>query len=554
MFTLVRRAFLALSNRLRRRHRHLDYILLNLPAALPALPAPRSWLRRRLQGTPPLSLLDLDKIFVQIGADPRPKGVVLLLSGLSMSLADLQTLRESIRRLRATGKRVIAYGQGYGFGQYYVASGCDEILLQPGGDLSTIGLRQQTVFLKDALDRVGVSLDVVAISPFKGAYDSLSRASISPEAQQQFDWILDSRFDMLLQGIADGRGWTVDRARDMVDTSPHLDTAALEAGYVDAVLNQEGLSTHLQTAHLVTWGRAKRMLFRQIGPSSRKKVLILPVVGTMVAGESAKPPGGIPLPVPFLGTERVGDRTVVRQVRSIMKRKNVAAVVLFVDSPGGVAIAAEAMTSALEQLSKDRPVVVYMNGVAASGGYYIATAGRWIMAQPGTLTGSIGVVSAKPVAGSLLDRFQVHAHEFTRGANAGLYSEQHPFTDAQRAQVRASIEHIYRQFLGRVARSRSITQDKVDEVGGGRVWTGAQAQSLGLLDELGDLHAALRKARQLADLPDDTPFVIYEGKGPPLPPQLAPADQPAVLLAYLHDSLRHIANLTPQLLLPVDWR
>ncbi len=181
----------ALRNRLRRRHKHLDYILLNLPSTLPSLPEHRSWLRQRLQGSAPLSLTQLDRIFRQIGDDPRPRGVILHVGALAMSLADLQTLRASIQRLRAKGKRVIASAPMYTIGPYYVASGCDAILLQPGGELMTVGLRDETVFLKDALDTLGITLDVVAISPYKGAFDRFTRGDISPEGRAQLEWLLD---------------------------------------------------------------------------------------------------------------------------------------------------------------------------------------------------------------------------------------------------------------------------------------------------------------------------------------------------------------------------
>jgi protease IV len=549
----LRRGVVTFGNRLRRRYTDLDYVMLNLPDAMPPLPESRSWIRQRLQGPPPLSLLDLDRIFERIADDPRPKGVILMMRGLMMSLADLETLRQSIFRLRGRGKRVVCYAQMYGLGQYFVASACDEILIQPGGELMTVGLREEAMFLKDTLDTIGVQLDVVAISPYKGAYDRLSRSTMSPEGREQLEWILDSRYEILLNGFAQGRGWTHEQARAFVDTSPHLDTAALAAGYVDGVLNEEALAAHLGVKHLVTWKSASKMLFVKLKKESDKYVALLRVAGLMISGESGEPPVNIPIPIPFVGGERAGDRTVVRHVRGLMKNENAAAVILFIDSGGGLATAAEAMTSALEELAKTRPVVVFMNSVAASGGYYIATAGRWIVAQPGTITGSIGVVTAKPVTSGLMERAHVNTVEFTRGANATLYSEAEPFTEEQRARVRGSITHIYGQFVRRVARSRKLSEEAVDALGGGRVWTGVQAKANGLVDEIGDLQAALKKARELANLPADTPLYRVEGKGKPLPPQVAEAANPAAALTYLLDNARSIANGSAQVIMPVWW-
>ncbi len=517
---------------------------------MPALPESRGWLRQRIQGAPPLSLWDLERIFQRIAADPRPKGVILKINGLALSLADLQTLRGSIARLRERGKRVIVFAQTYTLAQYYVASAADEILLQPGGELMTVGLRQEAIFLKDALSTVGVELDVVAITPYKGAFDQFSRSDISPEGREQLEWLLDSRYAMIVSGIAEGRRGSLDAARALIDSSPHVAEAALAQGYVDAVLNEEGFAEHLKTKHLVLWKDATRRLLIRRQPRGEKHVALLTITGMMTPGESMEPP--IDLPIPFVGGERAGDQTVVRQVRALMKDESAAAVVLYIDSGGGAVVAAEAMTSALEQLAQQRPLVVYMNAVAGSGGYYVATPARWIVAQPGTITGSIGVITAKAVAGSLREKLHVHTVEFTRGANADIYGDDAPFSETQRAQMRTTVETIYRQFVERVSRSRHMSAEAVDAVGGGRVWTGEQALERGLVDQLGDLRAALAKARELANLPDDAPVALVQGKAKPLPPQLAV--DPAAALRYALDNARALANGTAQVIMPIEWK
>ncbi|MEO8392301.1 MAG: signal peptide peptidase SppA [Chloroflexota bacterium] len=533
------RLSLALRNRRRRRAKDLDYILITLPATMPALPESRSWLVQRVRGAAPLSLWDLDRNFRRIAADPRPKGVILRINGLAMSLADLQTLRGSILRLRASGKRVICFAQYYDVAQYYVASATDEIILQPGGELMTIGLRQEAIFLKDALASVGVQFDVVAITPYKGAYDQFSRDSISPEGREQLEWLLDSRYRMIIDDIATGRECTPGAARALIDTSPHTAEAALSAGYVDAVINEEGFAAHLKTKHLVLWKDAEKKLLLRAKPVSEKHITLLKISGLMMPGESMQPP--ISLPIPFIGGERAGDVSVVRQIRSVMRDKQSAAVVLFIDSGGGAVVSAEAMTSALEELAKTRPLVVYMNSVAASGGYYVATPARWIVAQPGTITGSIGVITAKLVAGGLREKFHVNTLEFTRGANASIFSDSAPFSDSQRAQMRTSIETVYQDFVGRVARSRSLSTEAVDRISGGRVWTGTQALDHHLIDQLGDLRAALAKARELAKLPDDTPVALV-------------ASDPAAALSYPLDNARALVNGAAQVVTPVWWK
>jgi protease-4 len=551
-FRALRRAALGLAN-WRRSFAKLDYIVITLPQAMPALPEYRNWLQKRIRGAPPMSLWELDRLFEQIAGDARPQGVVLHLRGFLMGLADLQTLRGSIVRLKDKGKRVICFAQMYDTASYYIASAGDEIIMQPGGEVMTMGLRQEAVFLRDALDSIGVSLDVVAISPFKGAFDQFSRSDISPEGREQLNWLLDSRYQIVVDGIAAGRRMTPDAVRAMFDGAPYLDSAAQEAGYVDAILTEEGLARRLNVKYLVPLDRARRSLRKQWRETSGRYVALLRVAGLMFPGESGAPPGNIPIPIPFIGGERAGDLTVVRQVRNLMRNKQAAAVVLYVDSGGGASMAAEAMTSALAELAQDRPLVVYMNNVAASGGYYIATPAQWIVAQPGTITGSIGVVSGKPVTSGLWGKLHVNRMEFVRGLNAALYSDIAPFTDQQRARMFESVTHVYQQFVGHVARSRKLSPEAVDAVSGGRVWMGVQAKEHGLVDELGDIRAALDKARQLANLPEHAPPVMVQGKGKPLAPQLAEEANPAAMLIYLRDNLRALANGSMQMLMPLWW-
>lgn len=543
------RLWLAVDNR-RRAFRKIDYILLTLPAEMPVLPEPRGWIQRRLLGAPPFSLLEVERLFRRIGDDPRPKAVILHLRGLNMSLADLQTLRGSIQRLRGCGKRVICYAQLYDNRLYYVASAADEIILQPGGELVTTGLRAEAVFLKDALDVVGIGLDSVAISPYKGAFDRFTRAAPSPEGREQLEWLLDSQYDIFVQGIAEGRGLTPEAARAMIDGAPYLDEEALAAGYVDAVLTEEALRKRLDSPHILTSDQAQKALYRKPRPRADRCVAILRVGGLMIPGESGSLPADVP--IPFIGGERAGDITVVRQVRALMKNKRAAAVVLLIDSGGGAAITAEAMTAALSELAVDRPLVACMNGVAASGGYMIAAPARWIFAQPATLTGSIGVISAKAVTNGLWERLHIHRYEFVRGDNAAIFSDFTPYTEAQRERILRGVRHHYSRFVASVAAGRRLTPEAVEAVGGGRVWTGAQALERGLVDELGDIHAAIAKARALANLPDDAPVCLVRGKTEPLPPQVAAS--PAAMLDDLLKTFALIGGGQPLALLPFEWR
>jgi protease-4 len=545
------------ANRVRERF-EIDYVVFELDSVMPALPLERNFIQERIFGEPPMSLMEFDRALRRVARDSRVKGVLLILRGFAMSLADLQTLRDSLKRFRESGKRLVCYAQEYDLSTYYIAAAADTVLMQPGGIVATIGLNQQAVFLKDALDQVGVSMDVVAISPYKGALDQVSRSDISEEGRQQLEWLLDSRYNQLVSALAEGRKRSQDDIQAMIDSAPYIDQEALSGGWVDALLNEEQIPSHLGVEHLIYWDEAQMQLmdvWRKIQP---KYVAVLELAGMIVPGESQQPPPiPLPVPLPLMGEAQLGDATVVQQVRQLIEDDNAAAVILFIDSPGGSASASEAMTSALEQLAKSRPVVVYMNAVAASGGYYIATPASYIVAQPGTITGSIGVINGKAVTPGLFQRLHINRLNFWRGRNATIFADTAPFTDEQRQTVRKIIERIYDQFVERVANSRGMSAEAVDAISSGRVWTGEQALANGLVDELGNLDAAARKARELAKVGADVPLRIYreqpkKQRPPKLVQQAVRALMPFAGLSYLYSSTRKTLNGSAQVLMPFE--
>lgn len=532
-----------------RRFKKVDYVLFTLPGAMPSLPEKRPWLMRRLRGDPPMSQYELDEAFQRVANDPRVKGVILHMRGGRMGLADLQTLRQSIVDLRASGKRVVCFSASdYNLDTYFVASAADEILIQQIGGLLMPGLQRTAGFLKDALAAIGVQFEVVAIAPYKTAGDMLALNAPTPEFEEQVNRIMDSSFDILVEGIAEGRNMAPDAVRAMIDSAIHLDQEALDVGYVDGMVSEENLAQHLGVKHILAWDQAKKTLYKQWRKKHSKYIALVRIGGMIVDGESGKPP--VPLPIPILGNERAGDLTVVQHVRRVIKDKRAAALVLFVDSGGGSASSSEAMAAALREFNKTRPVVVYMSNVAASGGYWVSTPGRWIVAQPGTITGSIGVIMGKVVNQEMYTKLHINRVEFKRGENAGIFAGTTPFTDAQRTRMRESVVYMYNAFTALVAGSRNLTQEAVDAVGGGRVWTGVQALDHGLVDELGGLDVALKKARELADLPTDAPLVFPTFKGKPLPPELVEQANPAAVLQYIQDGVQAVGSGKAQLIMP----
>ena len=542
----------SLLNMQRARVKAIDYVMIKVPSSFAPVPKERNLIQRQILGAPPMSLMEFVSALERISEDPRPLGVILYFRGLSASTADLQSMRDAILSLRDKGKRVLSFAPGYRTMEYYVASACDEILLPPGGMLETSGLFSQQVFLKDGLGAVGLQFDAVAISPYKGAADALTRTEPSPEGKEQTNWLLDSIYDMVVEGIAATRKMKPDEVKYMIDGALHISDAALDRGYVDGVMNEEQLLEYLGVTKITMWEEADGQIYLPERDFSRKYVGVIYAGGTIVDGESATPPSDMPIPIPFVGGERLGDITLNQQVRHLMRDPQCGALVLYIDSGGGSATASESMASALAEIAKSRPLVVFMGGVAASGGYYIATPAHWIVAQAGTITGSIGVLMGKLVNSDMLKKLRFNAFSYLRGDNADLISGESHFSDAQRDMIRASIDHIYEQFLGRVAESRGKSSAEIDAIGGGRVWTGEQALQNGLVDELGNLRTAIDKARELAKLPETAPSVLIREKGKPIGVQVA-EQNPAAMVRYVAEGVEHLSNRA-QCIMPFEWR
>ena len=542
----------SLLNMQRARLRAIDYVMIKVPTSFAPVPKERNFVQRQVLGEPPMSLMELVSALDRIGDDPRPLGVILYFRGLSASTADLQSIRDAILRLRDKGKRVLSYAPGYRTSEYYVASACDEILLPPGGMLETSGLFSQQVFLKDGLGAVGLQWDSVAISPYKGAADMLARSEPSPEGREQTNWLLDSVFDTIIDGIAATRKMKPEEVKYMIDGALHVADDALDKGYVDGVMNEEGLLDHLGVTKITLWEEANGQILLPERDFSKKYIGVIYAGGAIVDGESATPPSDMPIPIPFVGGERLGDITLNQQVRNLMRDPQCGALVLYIDSGGGSATASESMAAALGEFAKARPLVVYMGGVAASGGYYIATPAHWIVAQAGTITGSIGVLMGKLVNSEMLKKLRFNAFSYLRGDNSDLIAGDSAFTEAQREMIRRSVDNIYEQFIVRVAESRGTSVDAIDAIGGGRVWTGAQALERGLVDELGDLQTAIDKARELAKLGSEAPAVLLREKGKPIGVQVA-EQNPAAMVKYVADGVELLSNRT-QCLMPFEWR
>jgi len=504
---LARNSWLALTNCRRFVQRKgMDYVVLTLSGTFPERtpqqrrPFPLSLLR---WPPPPLSVQAFADALDRLAIDPRVDGVVLIVSDLAAGLPTCGGLRQAVARFREAGKTAIAYLHDPSLPAYYLASACDQILAPESATFRAAGLWSETLFLRDTLALAGLEADIEAIAEYKVTPDTYRRTEMTEPHRQMLESILDSVYEHILEAIAGGRGLDPEQVQALLDQAPLTAEAARDAGLLDAVCYQDELPVHLGTdkepAALVTWHQVRRRLVRPRHWHSRRSIGIISLEGVIVTGPSRQLPIPLPIPLPLPGAQ-AGSDTLIQQLRAAAQDKSLAAVVLHVDSPGGSALASDLIWREMVHLRRLKPVVVYMSNSAASGGYYVSAPANAIIAQPATITGSIGIWGGKIVTQGLYDKVRANREVIARGKNAGLYADTAPFDDEQRAKIRADIGAGYARFKARVAQGRGMAEEEVERIARGRVWTGEQALAQGLLDELGDLQAAASRARILAGL------------------------------------------------------
>lgn len=539
----VRVLLRSIRNLPRRLGKSPEWVSFLLEEAYPVLPLPKAKGVQRFLQKKQTSLHELRSHFDRVVDDRRVKGVVLHLRPTPMPLAHIEILREMVSSLRKAGKRVVAWSHSYSTSSYYLACACDEILCQETGVINVLGVRRGFMFLKDGLQKAGLEGDMLQITPYKTAADMITRNNMSEESRQMAEWLADSTFNEFVDAVAEGRSISADNARKLIDNSPYMDSSGVEVGLLDKLVTEEDLPAHLaggsKPVRIVPWDQArKKIMPKPLHPPS-KYIALLRIEGDIIDGRSSRPPIKGPA-IPFLLSERVGDLTVVEQVRKAIKDKRAAGAVLFIESGGGSATSSEAMAAALRQLAAKKPLVASMGWVAGSGGYWVAAPAQWIVAEPTTLTGSIGVLSGKIVNAGLFEKLSVNREMIARGESSTMNDSYRHYTPEERQKVRDSIVRFYDLFLARVSASRRKSRDEIDAIAGGRVWTGKQALDNGLIDGLGSLETAIDKAKELARLPDWAPVrEVRTGKKP-----VAPVPTAAAALTYAMEGVR-LFNMAP---------
>lgn len=449
-----------------------------------------------------LTLRDLIATLDYAGRDKAVRGLVARVDTSGIGMAQAQEIRDAIGRFRARKKFAYAFSETFGEASsgnvaYYLATGFEEIWLQPSGDVGLNGLFLQSPFIRGTLDKLGLKPEFGKRHEYKSAADFYTETKFTEAHREANERLKDSWFSQIVRGIAAGRKLPEAEVRALAERGPLLGREALKARLVDGLAYRDEVFDKAKKRG----GKDSKLLYLsryrdRTGKKEkgRHKLALVYAVGGIIRGESNE--GS--LMGPLLGSETLGDA-----LREASEDDDVEAIILRVDCPGGSYIASDTVwRETVLAKENGKPVIVSMGDVAASGGYFVSMAADKIVAQPGTITGSIGVLYGKMVATGLLDKLGISFDGVRTGEHADMYAITQEFSPSEWARVNAFLDRIYEDFTSKVAAGRKLPRQKVLEIAKGRVWTGEDAKALGLVDELGGLETAVRLARRSANIPD----------------------------------------------------
>ena len=477
-----------------------------------------------LFGAPEENLMTKMERIRKAAGDSRVKALYLELGDLEVGYGKLAELKHAVRAFKKTGKKVFAYSEELSTKSYLLALEADQVAIPESGGVILVGMRAEVTFYKNALDLLHLKADVVKVGNYKSAVEPFLRDTMSEANREQIKSMLDDNFDneIVKSMIAarPDRKWTPAAVEEIINQGPFTAKKALKLGLVESVMYQDEFEAGFAKALGQNnaridrnYGKAKSakldfsnplaLMDMFAGGGSKKdketdepKIAVIYAVGSIVSGKSGS---GNPL----LGGENVGSETLVAAIRQAEKDPSVKAIVLRVDSPGGSALASDVMWRELIKCKK--PVIASMGDVAASGGYYISMAAKKIYAEPGTITGSIGVFGMKIVTGGLQEWGGMKTEVVARGKNTGVMSTTFPWSESEKKALEDTVDEVYEQFTtkavaGRKAAGKAMTLEQLKALAGGRVWTGRQAKANGLVDELGSLDDAIASAKTMAGI------------------------------------------------------
>lgn len=453
---------------------------------------------------PPPTVRSIVDALRKAKVDRRVTSVIIRPTGTAALWGKVQEVRDAILDFKSSGKPIIAYMEYGGDQEYYLASACDQVFLLPTASLDLTGIASYELFLRGTLEKIGVYPDALHIGEYKTAANQYTEKTMTPSHREMAESLNRELYEQLVQGLAGGRGKSDAEIRTLIDHGPFAPEEAVRVGLIDDLAYEDELDDKVQlgtgTLRYTSQQEYRRITTRSLGLDRGQKIAVIYAVGVIATGRSSSD-----------GTDVIGSETLVEQLRRVRADNSIKAIVLRIDSPGGSALASDIIWREIMLTRDVKPIVASMSDLAASGGYYIAMPAHHIVAEPATLTGSIGVVAVKFVLDGTFDKLGLNIEEVKSGTYAGMYSTLRPFTPQEREKMLEQMQGTYEVFVEKAAAGRKMTPEQVDAVGQGRVWTGRQARDLGLVDELGGLTHALAAAKTRAgiDAAAEVELVIY---------------------------------------------
>jgi len=471
-----------------------SYLEIGLNGAIQDFAVP-DFLMSVLSGTRPLSLHDIWTNLRKAKTDDRIHAVLLRLGSLACDWAKVSEIREAVLDFRSSGKKVLAYVEEEPEfdKEYYLATACDRIILHPMGWVGINGIGGYVPFFKKALDKLGIRAEFEYLEEYKTAYNEYTEDRFTGPHREMIESIYKDILSEYIKTVARARKKSEEEVRGLINRGFFYGEEALKAGVADDLLYEDELQTALaekgRRIYKISLNEYSLAAAPAAGLSRGRKIALIYGQGTIIHGENFR--------------EMMGSTAVSRWIRKAREDSSIAAIVFRVDSPGGSAVASDIIGREVVLARKVKPVVISMSDMAGSGGYWIAMAGHKIVAQPQTLTGSIGVISGKFNLAGLYEKLGITAEKVTFGEKADIFSSFRGLKDDEKKLLREQNTWYYEQFMSRVAENRNMTKERVHAIAKGRVWTGNQAKEIGLVDEIGGLSRAIEIAKKLAGIPQD---------------------------------------------------
>ncbi len=445
----------------------------------------------------PIGLNDILRSIEEAKTDDRIKGIILDLTTFASGYAKLSEVRNKLEDFKESGKFIYAYADYYYYPTYYVASVADSVFVNPEGEMSFTGMVAQVTFFAGALEKLGVEVQAVRAGKFKGAVEAYTRKNLSPENREQIEVYINSVFNETLAAISRTRNISTDKLKaDADELKLRSVQDYVAAGYIDATVYRDELYSTMKSRMGVEEDTKVPLISEQkyaqnlgVQGSGSDRIAVVYASGDIVGGKGD-------------GTQIAAD-DMAATLKKVRLDKKIKAVVFRIDSRGGSSLASDIIWREAKLLATEKPLIVSMSDVAASGGYYIATPARKIFAESTTVTGSIGVFGLIPNAEKLLKEKMGLDFEYVgTGKRSDIGRLDRAMTEEEREYIASIIDKIYDTFLSRVAEGRNMTKEQVNEIAQGRVWTGVMAKEIGLVDELGGLEVAIASAAKEAELTD----------------------------------------------------